>query len=202
MFGSDFLERSTGLVNVDDISAKTMKILLHYWYSGELLPSWKEADTIVEFTYSAGKYQMTNILQMLNEVIGWDLEASAFDVPLLKITHQLFLKNAEDRLLKRIVYKIGQAKRGAEILDLFNLTSGNLDEAGFSVPQILKACDDVMLEKSDENASCQDVRLMTLACKYGRKNVESQLVKRIVGTVVKMNSAEELLALFNLELEN
>lgn len=106
MFRPEFTETITGTVQVDDISSKTMKVLLKYWYTGKLQPSWRDSDVIVEFTYAAGKYQMTQVLQMLDEVLGYDNNTHKTDIDMLKLLDKLSLKNAESRMLKRLIHKI------------------------------------------------------------------------------------------------
>ncbi len=87
MFRTDFSENQTGIVIVKDVAAKTMKILLHLFYAGELLPSWKDPDTVVELTYAAGKYQLTNVLKLLDEVLGSrdEEDATSIDVQLFEL---------------------------------------------------------------------------------------------------------------------
>ncbi len=160
---SDFLETSTGIVNVEDISAKTMKILLRYWYTGKLLTTWQDADVVVEFMYAAGKYQITKILKMLDLVLGRDFKPSDAGVDLLRVVQQLPLKNAENRILKHVVNQISQAKGGAELLDMSPLEMNNLDVRKFSVLEVLKAFDDVLAESNDKPACSYDITLMALA---------------------------------------
>lgn len=201
MFRSDFLECSTGQLNVDDISAKTMKILLTYWYTGELLPSWKDEDYVAEFTYAAGKYQMEQVLNMLNESLGKDFTASHEGVELLKMVEKLSLKDAECSMLKRIVDKVSQVTSGVELLEMFSLSTENVDEDSFKLLQVLKSYDDALSDKDEKDACKEDVKLMVLACKLGMKNVESQLLKLISSTVNKVVSASELFKLFTFQDE-
>jgi hypothetical protein len=121
LLNSEFCERKSGIVKVDDISGKTMKILLHYFYTGDLLTGWSDHDTIVEFTYAAGKYQMTQVLELMDDLFGRGAqkEVSNLDVQLLSLAGKLSLKNAEGRLLQRIITKITEAKTSEDIFQLF-----------------------------------------------------------------------------------
>lgn len=203
MFESSFLENSTGLVKVDDISGKTMEILLKYWYSGELLPSWKDGDVIVELLYAAGKYQMTNLLNILDDdYSGLDFQPSEGDVEMLKLVHNLSLENAEARILKRIIKKVSQATKGTEILDLFSLSSDEVDEKFVATFKTLKTFDDALSKKDNNRACFYDVKLMMLACKFEMKNVEIRLLNRIIGTATNVGSTTELFALFGVKDES
>jgi hypothetical protein len=121
MIRSKMSEDQTGIVDVQDVTGKTMSILLHYFYSGELLPSWKDEDTVVEFTYAAGKYQLTGILELLDHVLGSrdEEDATQTDVLLLDLAAKLGLKNAEKKLLERIVAKTTKIQSRDELFGLY-----------------------------------------------------------------------------------
>lgn len=121
MFRSDLSENQTGIVNVKDVSSKTMEIFLHFFYSGELRPSWKDQDTVVEFTYAVGKYQLTNVLKMLDDVLGSrdEMNATYTDVQLLDLAQKLNLKTAEKELMERIRRTLGKVNTGSEFLALW-----------------------------------------------------------------------------------
>lgn len=123
MFRSKMSEDQTGIVDVKDITEKTMSILLHYFYSGELLPSWKDEDTVVEFTYAAGKYQLTGILELLDDVLGTrdEEDATQTDVRLVDLAAKLGLKNAEKKLLERIADKTEKVKSRDSLFRLYGL---------------------------------------------------------------------------------
>lgn len=125
MFRSKLTEDKTGIVNVDDICEKTMQIILHYFYTGQLLPNWKDKDVIVEFIYAAGKYQMCEVLDMINNGLLEDIEGSdskvGCEMELLSMLHKLTLENAEAWLMKRIVRATNKAKSSAELLALFGV---------------------------------------------------------------------------------
>lgn len=127
MFRSDFSENQTGIVNVEDLNAKTMGIFLHMFYSGELLSSWKDPDTVVEFTYAAGKYQLTDVLKLLDDVLGVrdEEDASYTDVQLLDLAQKLNLKTAEKELLERIKRGMAKITSGEEF---FNLCGIGMDK--------------------------------------------------------------------------
>lgn len=201
IFGSDFLEGSSGEVIVDDVGAKTMQILLKYWYSGEILPSWKDDDIIFEFIYAAGKYQITKILNMLDDCLGLDLKASDVTVELLKMVQNLGLKKAEANLQTYIILKISQVTSGSELLDLVAWEPNNWDERNILTTKILTQFYDVFSKELYTDACSTDVKLMTFACKFEMKNAEKQLLKRIVSRVNKIGSVNELFALFSLDNE-
>ncbi len=123
MFRSDLSENKTGIVNVKDVNSKTMGILLHFFYSGELLPSWKDNDTVVEFTYAVAKYQLTNLLAMLDEVLGSrdEEDATQTDVQLLELAKKLDLKNAEQELMERIRNTLGKVNKVEDFLALWGI---------------------------------------------------------------------------------
>lgn len=201
MLGSDFLEGSSDEVIVDDVGAKTMQILLKYWYSGELLPSWRDDDIIVEFIYATGKYQITKVLNMLDDFLGLELKASEVTVELLRMVQNLGLKNAEAKLLTHIIHKISQVTSGSELLDLVSSEANNLEEKSILTSKILKEIDDVFSKEHYTDACSTDVKLMAFACKFEMKNVEKRLFKRIVSRVNKIGSVNELFALFSLDNE-
>lgn len=123
MFRSDLSETKTGTVKVEDINGKTMKLVLHYFYTGRVLPFWREPDTVVEFTYAAEKYQMTGVLNFLDEVLGIrdEEDASYVDVLLLKLANKLGLKVAERQLLERIKKTTAKVDSVEEFFQLYDL---------------------------------------------------------------------------------
>ncbi len=123
MFRSKLSENQTGVVNMKDISGKTMGIFLHYFYSGELLPSWSDSDTVVEFTYAAGKYQVTKILELLDEVLAsWNEEdATHTDIRLLELAGKLGLKTAENKLFEKVVGTTTKLNGREELFALYGI---------------------------------------------------------------------------------
>ncbi len=113
------------------------------------------------------------------------------------MVQNLSLKNAEKRMLKRIIHKISQVTCGTKLLDMFSFEADYLDENDFAATKILKAYADALSGNDNIEASAEDVKLMMFACKLGMKNVEGNLLKRIISTVNKMGSAQELFALFD-----
>lgn len=98
-----FKEGSSGVIQMDDLSGKTIELLLHYIYTGQLLKCWKEEDVIVEFTYAVGKWQLTEIIELLDDVLGNVQEqVTSTTAVLLDLANKLSLKKAEAELLKRI----------------------------------------------------------------------------------------------------
>lgn len=121
MFRSDLVENRTGIVNVEDVSAKTMGIFLHLFYTGELLPGWKDEDTVVEFVYAVGKYKLTAVLKLMDEVLGIRDDEDAFhtDIKLLDLATKLDLKKAEKDLLVRIKKAMNKVESGDDFFSLY-----------------------------------------------------------------------------------
>lgn len=121
MFHSEFSEERTGIVNVKDVSAKTMGIFLQLFYTWELLPSWKDEDTVAEFTYAVGKYQLTNVLELLNGVLGSrdEKDATHTDFRLLDLARKLNLTTAEKELLERIKRTVSKVESSEGLFELY-----------------------------------------------------------------------------------
>lgn len=123
MFRSDLTENRSGVVVVNDVNAKTMEILVHYFYTGELLPTWKDDDTVLEFTYASGKYQLTEVLKLLDNVLGSrdTADATHTDVELLGMAHKLHLKTAENELIQRIRTTTNKMNTTTELFTLWGV---------------------------------------------------------------------------------
>ncbi len=123
MFRSKLSENKTGIVDVKDVSSKTMGILLHFFYTGNLLPSWKDDDTVVEFAYAVGKYQLENILKLLDDVLGSrdENDATYTDLKLLDLAQNLGLKTAEKELLERIKKTTIKVNSAMELFALYGI---------------------------------------------------------------------------------
>ncbi len=119
MLRTELSEKKTGVVNISDLSGKTVKVLLHYLYTGQLLDSWKDTDVIVEFTYAAGKYQLKEVLEMLDNMLGQTKDkASGTSLLLLELASKLSLKKAETELMERIVKFAMTAENTGDMLTL------------------------------------------------------------------------------------
>lgn len=118
MLSTQMSESNTGIINVDDVSSTIMKIILHFLYTGDLLPDWSKPENIVEFTYAAGKYQLDEILKMLDNVLGTE-SVPAANMLLLSLANKLNLKDAEAKLVQRISSMCAGAKTGTDLLDIF-----------------------------------------------------------------------------------
>ncbi len=123
MFRSNLSENKTGVVIVKDITSKTMDILLHFFYTGELLPAWKNDDTVVEFAYAVGKYQLTSILKLLDEVLAHrdERDATFTDVQLLDMVQKQGLETAEKELLERIKKTTSRVNSGMDLFALYGI---------------------------------------------------------------------------------
>jgi len=68
MFRSEMLEQQTGVVELD-LSSKTLKILLHFIYTGSLPQGWSKDDYIdvigLELDYAADKYMLDELSEIL-----------------------------------------------------------------------------------------------------------------------------------------
>lgn len=220
MFGSQFSESTTGIIKVDDLNGKTMKLIVHYMYTGQILPTWRDQDVIVDLTYAAGKYELTEILKMLDNVLGdRDYnEATNCDILLLSLSQKLSLKNAESALLGRIVCSMKNFKTSDELLDLMGYEKETISlRAGqivFENPEIAKALEDCENLLSEENTpddilqttvignpatSCHDVFLLSLAYDHSLKREEACLLRRMIESTNRCKNADELMALFDVD---
>ncbi len=99
---SQMTEVQKGEVRVKDIPAKTMKVLLHFLYTGQLLQDeWYKTDTLVELLYAAGKYQLEDLLSFLDQVVGLLCNERNM-VKLINLARKLNLKKAEEDLFNFI----------------------------------------------------------------------------------------------------
>lgn len=194
MFRNEFSEGATGIIRLEDISEKNMKILLRYWYTGELLPSLFDEDTVVEFTYAAGKYQMTDVLQLLNETIGqWNFKnVSKVDVQLLDLSEKLSLEKMEANLLKRIDFHIRNTEQKKDLLNLFGWDAVCLDENDLSIEDALKLVEDLIGNTDMVKASKMELPLLWKVQKLGLKSLEAKFLERISIIVSKAKCASEL----------
>lgn len=201
MFKSEFNESTTGNVGIDDISEDTMKVLLHYFYTGKLLPSWKNEDVVVEFTYAAGKYQLTHVLELLDALLGAEnpKNVSHLEVQLLNLADKLSLKNAENQLLRRIVAKMNSIKLSDELFDLFNFDKeASRKNCELQTNDILNIWEHSLGEVNlQDQFNSHGLDLLALVqMKNGLKNIETTLVKGFVEAAGKCASATELFAIF------
>lgn len=64
-------ENKEGVIEIKDLSYSTLKVLMTYFYSGKLLvEEWSKPEVIVELTYAAGKYHLTDVLEILDQNLG------------------------------------------------------------------------------------------------------------------------------------
>lgn len=127
MFRSTLKEEQSGIIELDDLSGKTVNVLLDYIYSAKINPDWCEPSVIVEFTYAAGKYQFAEVLQFLDEEVGKYCDLSNVG-SLLSLASNLALRNAEAVLLNYI--KVNGIKSAENFFKVFG--SINLGEHSFS----------------------------------------------------------------------
>ncbi len=212
MFNSGNLETSIDTVKVDDVSEVTMKILQHYFYTHELLPFWCDEDNIVEFTYAAGKYQLAHVLELLDDHLGMEVDGDIGNrhVQLLSLAAKWCLKKAEMRLLQQVKDKVKIVEGSGEVFKLFsiefccksetgwgngeNLQEGNEDK--YDERKSLKLFDYAIRNLEGHEFNSRDLQVWGLVEKYCLKNVENILVQRFKEKVNKVESAEELFAIF------
>ncbi len=202
MLNSDLSESSSGVVRVDDSSAKTMKVILHYFYTGDLLIN---DNVIVELTYAAGKYQMTHVLELLDGILGWneEQEVSYSDVQLLSLAGKLSLKKAEAKLLEIIVAKIQKVTTSEALYELF----------GYEKEEIFEIAEKLVDEKFGEVGVMEimdyllggtahsiflEIGLPFLALLHKRslKKFEKKLLQLFASTAKKFKRSDELFAVF------
>lgn len=89
---------------MEDLSGKTVKVLLHYFYGGVLLKEdWRAEDVILELTWAARKYALENLSVFLDKVLP-EIPFSSSDVmaKLAVLTKTLGMTNAEKGLLSKL----------------------------------------------------------------------------------------------------
>ncbi len=201
------LETSNNVLKVDDVSKKTIKILLHYFYTSNLLPIWCDEDVIVEFTYAAGKYEIALVLELLDDLLGIQVIGNAGNclVQLLSLAWKLCLKKAEMRLLLQVKNKVEKMESSDELYKIFgrlvlstghwcksetgwgkgeNLQEGNDDKYDESTLKLIDYALRTHLEEQEFNS--RDLQVLALVRKYSMKNVESILLARFLETVSKV----------------
>lgn len=70
MFQANMIETETGRVTLDDLSSKTVNVLIHYLYTGKLHDDWKTAAVLEELPYAAHKYELDLLSEFLDLVLG------------------------------------------------------------------------------------------------------------------------------------
>lgn len=202
MLDSDLSEASNGVVKLDDISAETMKTILHYFYTGELLIE-MNASNIVEFTYAAGKYQMHQVLELLDNLLGRsDKEASNQDVQLLSLTGKLSLKNAESRFLNRIVTKIQRVKRSEQLFELFGFEKDILETAEILANEklgdsyVLEIMNYLLVGTGRVSFLERGLPFLALLKKRSLKTFEDKLLELFARISKRFKNSEELFAVF------
>jgi len=98
MLRTDMVEANTATIELPDISSKALEILLIFICTGELKLEWTQSQVIVELTNAAAKYQLRDLLEFLDLVLGQVCTLENVGV-LLILAHQLSLKTAEEALV-------------------------------------------------------------------------------------------------------
>ena len=99
MLTSNMKEGNERVIKLQDIGGETLKVLLNYFYTGDLLPSWNSAEVIVELTNAAGEYQIEELREFLDSVLGKVCDLDNL-LPLISLAQKLSMKNAVRDLLE------------------------------------------------------------------------------------------------------
>lgn len=93
MFPKQFSEQNVSTIEILDVPSQTIKLLLQYWYTGELLSSLANDDTVVEFLSAVGKFQITELLEMLDSTLGSsETMGTRQQIDLLRLANKFLLK--------------------------------------------------------------------------------------------------------------
>lgn len=96
------LDEEKSLV-LEEISGKTLNVLLHYLIGGVLLKDvWKADDVILELTWAAPKYQLEGLTEFLDKVLPAIIYDTEITAKLALLTKRLGMKNAEKGLLSKL----------------------------------------------------------------------------------------------------
>lgn len=119
MFRANLQENKEGVIQIKDLSYPTLKVLMTYFYCGTLAEEeWSKQEIIVELTYAAGKYQLTDILEILDHNLGKRCDATTVG-PLLDLAFKLGLKQAENELFVVLKRNFMEAKKFSDFKELF-----------------------------------------------------------------------------------
>ena len=99
MLETDMKEGNERVIKLQDVSGSTLKVLLSYLYTGELLPEWKSAEVIVELTNAAGEYQLEELKEFLDNVLGKVCDLDNV-LPLISLAQKLSMTHAKKELLE------------------------------------------------------------------------------------------------------
>ncbi|CAL8113358.1 unnamed protein product [Orchesella dallaii] len=97
MFETDMQEGLSGFVDVGDISSKSMSVLFHYMYTGQLHEDWKDVPD--EVIYGAEKYGLEGLLEYCDKMLGTICNQDNTE-NLLKVAQLYSLKTAESEINK------------------------------------------------------------------------------------------------------
>lgn len=121
MFPKQFSEQSVSTIEILDVPGQTIRLLLQYWYTGELLSSWADDDTVVEFLSAVGKFQITELLEMLDSTLGSsETKGTRQQIDLLRLANKFLLKNAQQKLTDKIIESITKIRKPDELLALLD----------------------------------------------------------------------------------
>lgn len=105
MFLTEMVESKTGRVCLDDMSAKTLEVLLKYISTGSLHQNWKSDDVILELTYAAHKYELVVLTDFLDNVLG-SICSKTNALKLSLLANKLGMKKAEMDCLQYFKFNV------------------------------------------------------------------------------------------------
>lgn len=97
MFEANLSETQTGTVSLNDLSGAAVKVMLTFMYTSTLLPQWSQGDIVVELTYAAEKYELKELLVILDRELGKICTIQNVG-KLIVLAKKLSLKKAEKEL--------------------------------------------------------------------------------------------------------
>lgn len=117
MLKSDFAGKDS--MTLEHLSGKSMEVLLHYLYTGRLQECWNDTDVIIEFIEAAGTYELKEVLEMVDGMLGSSEESTSItSFMLLELATKLNLVQAKKELMRRIVNFTIKAESSTELLKL------------------------------------------------------------------------------------
>lgn len=127
MLSLDMQEGKSGIIQCADLSGKCVQMLIHFIYTGSMAKEWADSDVIWEFTYAADKYQLLDLLELIDESLGNVCKAQDA-LKMLKLANWIsLLKNAEKKLLERVMLQFSNVGNIASLSALSKKITDNLD---------------------------------------------------------------------------
>jgi len=98
MLRTDMTKGNGAPIELPDTSSKTLNILLNFIRTGDLQQDWDQGEVLVELTNAAAKFQLLDLLEFLDSVLGkvCTLQNAG---PLMILAHNMYLMKAEAELM-------------------------------------------------------------------------------------------------------